>query len=252
MGRAPKVALCVLTCSCNNSQPNALLRLLLPSVVRKTTPGVRRGMRAFVGVDFDDALIANFSTPWMRRVRGILPTTFVPVHPRVRRQHLPWNELMLAAYSSGFDYMIRTQDDVVVLTRGWVSEMIAALVAQRNFGAVGPTFCEGNVRAFSAMDVVHKTHMCIFKKHYYPEELENYHIDDWIWDVYRPHRARKLANVVVSHRVFYHGQQYRACANQGALVPELVARGKAAIEARRARCVDRHHHAKTRNDSRKG
>lgn len=233
----PSVALCVLTCTCAGRRPNALPRLLLPSVFEKTGKKRSSLLHLYVGIDFDDRL--HNDTKWKRQVRGLLPDVYyVPVHPHERRRSLPWNELLRVAYRNGHDYFVRTQDDVVVLTFGWLSKLVGALLAMDNLGVVGPSFDEGNKRVLAAMDVTHRTHMCIFSGNYYPSTFDNYYVDDWMSTVYGANHTRKLRTVRVSHRLDYHGQQYRAAGNQGRFVNGEVAAGRATIASRAGECID--------------
>lgn len=233
----PSVALCVLTCTCAGRRPNALPRLLLPSVVEHTGKKALPTLALYVGLDFDDRL--HNDTRWKRQVGGLLPdVTYVPVHPHERRRSLPWNELLHVAYHDGRDYFVRTQDDVVVLTFGWLSKLVGALQAMDNLGVVGPSFAEGNAQILAAMDVTHRTHLCIFSGHYYPRTFHNYYVDDWISKVYDANHTRKLRTVRVSHRLNYHGQQYRAAGDQDLLLAGEVAKGRATIASRGGECVD--------------
>lgn len=239
MGRSmPSIALCVLTCTCNHRRPNAVLQLLLPSIVQNTPRHDPLAVALYLGIDHDDRLLN--ATGWQRRIqRAWQATKFVPVHPRKRRRHLPWNELIRTAYHDPerHDYFVRTQDDTVVLTTGWARLMVGALRNMSNLGVVGPTFVEGNRQVLAAMDMTHRTHLCIFQGSYYPEVFDNYYIDDWITHVYGANRTRKLRTVRVSHRLDYHGQQYRASGNQALLVDEAVRDGREQVANRGSRCV---------------
>jgi hypothetical protein len=237
----PSIALCVLTCTCHDRRPNALLNLLLPSVKQRTTRHDRFKIVLYLGINHDDRLLN--ATGWRRRIRGMWPlTTFVPVHPRAARRHLPWNELIGAAYHAPerHDYFIRTNDDTVVLTTGWARVMVEALRNMSNLGVVGPTFAEGNRKIIAAMDMTHRTHLCIFQGSYYPEVFDNYYVDDWITHVYGANRTRKLRTVRVSHRLGYHGQQYFASGEQEGLLAETLRVGREQIAQRGSRCVAKH------------
>lgn len=228
---SPSVALCVLTCTCAGLRPNALPRLLLPSVAEHTGKRGLSTLALYVGLDFDDRL--HNDTRWKRQVRRLLPNvTYVSVYPRERRHSLPWNELLRVAFRNGHDYFVRTNDDVVVLTFGWLSKLVGALQAMDNLGVVGPSFAEGNTRILAAMDVTHRTHLCIFSGSYYPTAFENYYVDDWISKVYGTNHTRKLRTVRASHRLAYHGQQYHAAGNQERLLADEVAAGRATIASR--------------------
>ena len=233
----PSVALCVLTCTCAGRRPNALPVLLLPSVVSKTGKKGLSLFHLYAGIDFDDPL--HNDTQWKRQVSGLLSrVTYVPVYPNNRRKNLPWNDVVRAAYRNGHDYFVRTNDDVVVLTFGWQSKLIGALQAMDNLGVVGPSFAEGNTKILAAMEVTHRTHLCIFSGNYYPSFFDNYYSDDWISFIYGANHTRKLRTVRVSHRIHYHGTQYRAAWGQARLVDDAVAAGRVTIASRGGECVD--------------
>ena len=209
----------------------------MPTVVKHTGKKSLSALHLYVGLDFDDRL--HNDTKWKRQVSRLLPgVTYVSVHPHERRRSLPWNELLRVAYRNGHDYFVRTQDDVVVLTFGWLSKMIRALQTMHNLGVVGPSFAEGNKQILAAMDVTHRTHLCIFSGSYYPSAFDNYHVDDWISKVYGANHTRKLRTVRVSHQLSYHGQQYRTAGDQERLVAGEVATGRATIASRGGECMD--------------
>jgi len=236
--RASSIALCVLTCTCDHRRPNAVLKLLLPAIVKHTPRHDPLAVVLYLGIDHDDRLLN--ATGWKRRVKEVWPaTTFVPVHPHTRRNHLPWNELIRVAYHDPerHDYFVRTNDDIVVLTTGWARVMVDALRKMSNLGVVGPTYAEGNRAILAAMDMTHRTHLCIFRGSYYPEVFDNYYVDDWITYVYGPNRTRKLRTVRVSHRLDYHGQQYRTSGSQDLLIEEALRDGREQVANRGSRCV---------------
>ena len=80
--------------------------------------------------------------------------------------------------------------------------------------------------------------MCIFSGTYYPKAFHNYYVDDWISKVYGANHTRKLLTVRVSHKLSYHGQQYRAAMNQEGLVSDAVAAGHATIASRGGACIE--------------
>ena len=82
-------------------------------------------------------------------------------------------------------------DDIKILTPGWEKTFIEKLKESNNIGVVGPL--DINNKNLLTQSFVHKTHLDIFGK-YYPKEIKNWHIDDWITRVYQPNLSNKILN----------------------------------------------------------
>ena len=64
------------------------------------------------------------------------------------------------------------------------------------FGVVGP-FCEEGNQNILNHDFTARLHMDIFGMNYYPPELVDWWMDDWISSVYGDGRTRMLENIEV-------------------------------------------------------
>jgi hypothetical protein len=112
-----------------------------------------------------------------------------------------------AAYEAGADYFFRVNDDTEILER-WPSAFVSALHSlPPPFGVVGPLCQQGNTGILTH-DFVHRTHMEIFEMNYYPPELVDWWMDDWISRVYGQQRTFKANSVPVVHHTGAHGQRY--------------------------------------------
>jgi hypothetical protein len=102
-----------------------------------------------------------------------------------RGHHIPFNEVALTAYNEGADYFCRVNDDTEFLTNEWITTGVSALqnYDPPNIGVVGPKCSEGNT-VIMTHDMVHRTHMEIFRGYYYPPSFGNWYLDDWITNVY--------------------------------------------------------------------
>ena len=98
------------------------------------------------------------------------------------------------------------------------------------YGVVGPACKQGNT-GIMTHDFTHRTHMEIFNKTYYPPELVDWWMDDWISRVYGSARSQKLAEVEVVHHTGTHGQRYNVTASNRLLLERLILSGKAQIAA---------------------
>ena len=76
-----------------------------------------------------------------------------------------------------------------------------------NVGTVGPACRQGN-RKILTHDFTHRKHMDIFEGTYYPPELSDWWMDDWISGVYGPDRTLRADVVEVVHHTGKHGQRY--------------------------------------------
>merc|ERR1712147_160284 len=84
-----------------------------------------------------------------------------------------------------------------------------ALATMDNVGAVGPMCKQGN-RKILTHDFTHRKHMDIFEGTYYPPELSDWWMDDWISGVYGADRTLRGEVVEVVHHTGKHGQRYGA------------------------------------------
>jgi hypothetical protein len=73
--------------------------------------------------------------------------------------------------------------------------------------------------------MVHRTHLKIFDD-YYPDEFDNWWLDNWISVVYGNSHTTKLIDWVVVHHINYHGTRYAENDKQKSLLPKWVDRGK--------------------------
>jgi hypothetical protein len=80
------------------------------------------------------------------------------------------------------EYLYQLGDDIEFKSPGWETLFINILENENNIGAVGPKD-ENNGHGILTQSFVHITHLSIFGR-YYPKELKNWFIDDWISEVY--------------------------------------------------------------------
>ena len=92
-----------------------------------------------------------------------------------------WNNLFKIAYNEQCDYFFQCGDDIQFATKGWITDCINKLNNNANIGVSGPI--NNNARILT-QTFVHRNHMKIFG-FYFPEEILNWCIDDWINLVYK-------------------------------------------------------------------
>ena len=112
----------------------------------------------------------------------------------------------------------------------WAAKFVAALGAMNNIGAVGPKCQQGNTKILTH-DFTHRVHMDIFGLEYYPPELSDWWMDDWISLVYGRGRTRQGHDVSVVHHTGKHGQRYTVDQSHKQRLNALVQSGAKRIRA---------------------
>lgn len=90
------------------------------------------------------------------------------------------------------------------------------------YGVVGPLCKQGNTEILTH-DFTHRTHMEFFDRQYYPTNLTDWWLDDWMNKVYGEARTKRIESV----EVFHHTQKTRYAVNYSneALLEPLVHEG---------------------------
>ncbi len=101
----------------------------------------------------------------------------------IEKGHLSkmWNKLFNLAYNENNDYFFQCGDDIKFLTKGWINNCISILDKNNNIGLTGPLNNNLNILT---QTFVHRKHMDIFG-FYFPNEIINWCIDDWINLIYK-------------------------------------------------------------------
>lgn len=183
----------------------ALFTVALRSIAKTVECGFR--YTVYVGYDAGDAFYDTHDgqdtlMTWFRdnvqsrlQSRGIV-INLVPV--RVDNPiHKPgpvFNAIAWRAYEAGATFFFRINDDSMLVT-SWTSAMACALCSLgAPYGVVGPVDSEHPT--VLTHDFVHRTHMHIFDD-YYPFQLTDWWLDDWITGVYGSARSIRLASAKV-------------------------------------------------------
>ena len=180
----------------NDFSETSLATAFFPSMAKTVTSAETRDWMISLYLCADDndmfylsqaAKVRNLSAtvvPWLR-----LEILFYPAY----RNRVPNREAALQAYADGAEYIHRTNDDISFMTPGWLTTAVSALRQLRpaNIGVVGPKVYGDGIRGgATTLDVVHRTHLQIFAD-YYPPQLDNWYVDDWIAFAYTRGRNRR-------------------------------------------------------------
>ena len=243
----PNMPVSVAICTLSRSKPSWVtlrqsdpFRFFLRSVSESTRGGAPHlTPRAFdtvfdialhVGVDDDDPFFVRHGHALAlsaRRTFGLNLTVYR--YPTGTISGL-MNRLMQDAADTGAEYLVRLNDDSEITSTDWLPRAVAKLrsFSPTNVGVVGPICMEGNT-AILTHDMVHRTHLDVFGT-YYPAEMRDWYIDDWISDVYGPLNTARVFRWRVVHHV-EGGTRYQPSTGQHKLLGVLVSQGKRRLGA---------------------
>ena len=230
----------------------ALFTYLLPSLIRTVDCGFR--YEYVLGYDkgdpfYDSSEGMAHMERWFRehieepmRKNGVLISfRKVKVNNTLKKPGPVFLEMARAAYKAGADYMYRVNDDTEMLGN-WPKIFVKALngVEPKGLAVVGPTCNQGNQKILTH-DFVSRNHMDIFGMNYYPPELTDWWMDDWISFVYGKQRTFKAAAVKVIHHTGAHGQRYEVDKSHEKMLGSLLANGRKSIRSfmLKAKATDR-------------
>lgn len=111
------------------------------------------------------------------------------------------SQLILTAYTDGFDYFYQVNDDTVLESPNWAPLLISSLQknpVRSNLGVTGPR--DANNEKIFTHSFVHRTHVDIFG-YLFPPSFKNWWSDDWISTVYGKLHTFRTSDVVIQHNV---------------------------------------------------
>lgn len=154
----------------------------------------------------------------------------VPFENKEKKPGPIFNHIARHAYNNlNSTYFFRINDDTEILTKDWAKSMSQILEKRAPiYGVVGPRCHEGNTEIFTH-DFVHRTHMEIFDQYYYPKELTNWWLDDWITHVYGKAYSSFDEKTTVYHSIVY-GTRYEVIQSHKLLLDPLLKKGRKKIE----------------------
>lgn len=151
----------------------------------------------FLGHDHDDPFFSDpenreqFRKKFEDSCPKIYTLTFIKFDKEIEKGDLStmWSILADKAVKTN-EYLYQLGDDIEFKSKGWEDLFITLLAKQNNIGAVGPKD-EGNITGILTQSFVHCTHLSIFNR-YFPKELKNWYIDDWISEIYDTRVERRI------------------------------------------------------------
>ena len=151
----------------------------------------------YIGYDHDDKYYGqkNFRDQFSLKFRNQCPHTFslelICFEKNIENGDLStmWSILAEKAKFTN-DYLYQLGDDIEFKSRGWERKFTSYLKEKNNIGVVGPKD-ENNKNKILTQSFVHNTHLSIFKR-FFPQELKNWYIDDWITEIYDGHICKNI------------------------------------------------------------
>tara|TARA_R110000787_G_scaffold217594_1_gene326410 strand:- start:47 stop:763 length:717 start_codon:yes stop_codon:yes gene_type:complete len=141
-------------------------------------------------IDSDDKLFNNIKSDIERLVSVMknCKVCFISTDG-IKKGHVTemWNRCFEYGVQENYDYFLQCGDDIEFFTEGWENAFIRFLEQNKNIGVcgfsdMGRLYCDRQDRLIT-QSFVHRTHWDIFG-YYYPKEIMNWGIDDWITEVY--------------------------------------------------------------------
>jgi hypothetical protein len=140
-----------------------------------------------------------------------------------------FNAITSHAYYSNASYIYRINDDTQLETL-WAKKYIRALMSLGvPYGVVGPSEVYFHNRILTH-DFVHRLHFEIFHHNYYPVELTDWWMDDWITRVYGKNRTVLMTSVWIKHHIYDRRHRYTVDKTHLSLLPPAIQKGKQQLQ----------------------
>lgn len=201
----------------NNILEIPFLKVLLPSLKTSVTFSESKNIRitCLLGIDRGDSLVNEWRSREFITQRFVNETKGLNVNIAFKifensggKVTYLWNGLYEAAiFSHGCSFFYQVNDDMILLTPGWITEFVQNLERNNLLGVTGPTD-QNNKRINTAAFVSFK-HYQMFG-FLYPEGFVNWYSDDWITFIYDEVGMRYLTSQNISNSETK-GRRYEAC-----------------------------------------
>jgi hypothetical protein len=185
------------------------IRILLPGFIEHANQSGMYIYNFYLGYDHDDQYYIDNREKILKFLRTNYPSfltfSLLPIYDKKSKLSEIWTELAFYAVNAGNEFLYQLGDDIQFLDNNWEYYFIKQLEKLNNIGVVGPL--DLNNVGLLTQSFVHKTHLDIFG-YYYPKEIKNIYVDDWIQNVYQNifhNRSFKFLNI----RVKNSGGDYR-------------------------------------------
>lgn len=199
-----KIALLVPTTSintnCKNIESGNLYQFLIKSFLNTAEPFHQ--YKFFVGIDRNDHIYDNKSN-WdiiknqLKTNKHNIEIEFVYLDTPKGKLSVMWNILAKKAYKEKYEYFYQIGDDIEFVNKHWVNNCIQKL--QETFGIGISGLIDEHRIDILTQSFCHYTHINIFNT-FFPEEYDNWYIDDWISDIYKDKYYNPNINLILLNK----------------------------------------------------
>lgn len=177
-----------------NIEDSFFYKIFIPSFIKIIND--KYTYKIFLGYDQDDTLLRKLENHEI--CKDLLKNDNVQIEfikLNVPKGHLSkmWNILFKKAYDDNYDYFYQCGDDIEFNNSKQIFDLsIEKLKNKNNIGVSGPYTINGN-RKILTQSFVSRKHMDIFG-FYFPEEIKNWYVDDWMSEIYKPDYFSPISN----------------------------------------------------------
>ena len=177
-----------------NIEDSFFYKIFIPSFIKIISD--KYTYKIFLGYDHDDILLRRIENHEI--CKGLLKNNNVQIEfieLNVQKGHLSkmWNILFKKAYDDKYDYFYQCGDDIEFNNSNKIFDLsIENLKKKNNIGVSGPYTTNGK-RTILTQSFVSRKHMDIFG-FYFPEEIKNWYVDDWMSEIYEPDYFSPISN----------------------------------------------------------
>ena len=177
-----------------NIEDSFFYKIFIPSFIKIIND--KFTYKIFLGYDQDDTLLRKLENHEI--CKDILKNDNVQIEfikLNVPKGYLSkmWNILFKKAYDDNYDYFYQCGDDIEFNNSKQIFDLsIEKLKNKNNIGVSGPYTINGN-RKILTQSFVSRKHMDIFG-FYFPEEIKNWYVDDWMSEIYKPDYFSPISN----------------------------------------------------------
>jgi len=182
----------------NDVNESDLYKIFLPTLIPILDKQYK--FKIFFGIDKGDIIYDNTDNQLV--IKNYIKDTNLEIdfiYMDIEKGYLSmmWNKLFQIAYDEGFDYFYQCGDDISFSDKNMFHTCVSILDGKDNIGLTGPYTTNGNVDILT-QSFVSRKHMDIFG-FYFPPEIKNWYIDDWITGVYSPHLFYPIKSIKISN-----------------------------------------------------
>lgn len=178
---------------------NVLIKSL-KSIINEKGANKNIEYKLFIGIDKDDTIFDNKNNQdeISNLIKEYCDIEFIYLNTEKGYLSKAWNVLFKRAYEDNYDYFYQCGDDIDFNNNEkYFERLIEILEKQNNYGVTG-AHCMDR-KDILTQSFVSRKHMELFG-FYFPEEIRNWFVDDWISNIYRekyytPYKERKIKNV---------------------------------------------------------